>query len=337
MHSIVYPALMQQDHMRTIDVFLGDGTNPLIVILGPTASGKTSFSIDVAHHVKGEIVNADSRQIYKYLNIGTAKITEDEMDGVPHHLIDVCDPKEEITVGWYQDEASKIISEIHDRGSVPILVGGSMLYLASITDGLSMAPAVDAKRHQELLDAYDRDGGKALYKRLQKIDPDAAAAIHPNNKPRIVRAIEIYEVLKAPKSKVMREKGELRPREGLGFGFGLGEGKKSEYDLLVFGVERSADSLKKRIVERTEKMLDGGWIEEVRDLVAQGYSENDPGMKSHGYRQIMEYLKEVELGEGDSEQMKEKLKETIRAKTWQYARRQLTWWRGDERIRWIHL
>jgi len=311
--------------LRTIDVFLEGAKKPLMVILGPTAAGKTSLSIEVARHVDGEVVNADSRQLYCHLDIGTAKVTEAEMQGVPHHLIDVCDPKEEITVGWYQEEATKVIEDILTRGKVPLLVGGSMLYMSSVTDGLTMAPAVSRERHQELLNMDN----KMLYRRLQKLDPDAAAAIHKNNTPRVVRAIEVCEVLEKPKSKVMAALNELRPR-------GAGE-QKSPYDLLIFGVEQSADVLKKRMADRLEKMIEGGWIDEVRNLLAQGYRAEDPGMKSTGYREIVEYLTELDHAgsDADIEAMQEMLKARILTKTRQYAKRQLTWWRGDRRIRWI--
>ena len=319
-----------QEILRKVDVFLGGINKPLIVILGPTASGKTSLSIEIAKYIDGEVINTDSRQLYKYLNIGTAKITEGEMGGIPHRLIDVKDPKEEIAVGWYQEEATKVIDDIISRGKVPLLVGGSMLYISSITDGLSLAPIADSELHQNLMEEYDSDGGDKLYKKLQKIDPETAANIHQNNKPRVVRAVQIYEILKSPKSKVMTERGELRPRGG--------NKGRCPYDCLIFGVDRGGDNLKRRISERLDQMIDAGWIDEVRDLLARGYTADDPGMKSHGYREIIQYLQEVEAaGDIDVDSMKENLKKRIAAKTRQYAKRQITWWRNDERIRWIHI
>jgi tRNA dimethylallyltransferase len=322
---------MQPSLLRAVDVFLEEGQKSLIVILGPTASGKSALSIEIAEHADGEIVNADSRQLYRGLDIGTAKINGGERRRIPHHLIDVLDPCEEVTVGWYQEQAAGFIDDILARGKVPILVGGSMLYVASITDGLTLAPSADSTLHERLMEAYDRDGGAALYKRLQSIDPDAAAAIHQNNKPRVVRAVEIYEVLKSPKSKVMTARGELRP----GTREGTLNAQRGIYNLLILGVDRSPDELKKRIDERTEVMLKNGWIDEVRTLLSQGYTENDPGMKSHGYRQIIQYLRELESGDADPEEMKENLAWQIAAKTRQYAKRQLSWWRGDKRIRWV--
>ncbi len=334
---------MNTDIARTIDVFLGDTSKPLIVILGPTASGKTSLSIEVAKHVGGEVINADSRQFYKYLDIGTAKIAEEKMDSVPHHLIDVFDPKEEVTVGWFQSEATKVADDIISRGKVPLLVGGSMLYVSSVTDELSLGPVPNAELHQRLMDEYDKDGGKSLYKRLVKIDPDAAANIHQNNKPRIVRAVEIYEILKQPKSKAISAKGELRPRchpersRGMTQVSWFDSAHHDTCDSLIFGVEHSGGNLKRRISERLEKMFADGWIEEIRDLLARGYTADDPGMKSHGYREIIQYLSEFESAgsDADIEAMQEELKKKIAAKTRQYAKRQMTWWRNDKRIRWV--
>ncbi|MBU1911727.1 tRNA (adenosine(37)-N6)-dimethylallyltransferase MiaA, partial [Patescibacteria group bacterium] len=149
-------------------------SSQLIVILGPTASGKTGYSIKLAKEIgNAEIVNADSRQLYRYLDIGTAKITKEEMEGVPHHLIDVLDPDEEVSVGWYQNEATRIISEIKERGNVPILVGGSMLYISSITDGLSMAPTASKELRNILINEYNKDEGVSLHNRLKEIDPEA--------------------------------------------------------------------------------------------------------------------------------------------------------------------
>jgi tRNA dimethylallyltransferase len=310
-----------------MDKYMGvESSAPLIVLLGPTASGKTALSIHVAELLAGEryaqaeVVNADSRQLYKYLDIGTAKITEEEMQGVPHHLIDVLDPKDEASAGWYQEEARKEIGEIHERGNIPLLVGGSMLYLSAITDGLTMAPEQDPSIRERLMREYDADSGKTLFERLKSIDPESAERIHPNNKPRLVRAVEIFELTKKPKSEAVPKK-ELRPQKG--------KGSECEYDLHILGVSRPREELVARILKRTDEMFAQGWLEEVKELIDLGYTEDDPGMKSHGYREIVKFLKE---GEPSSIQ---ELKELIAAKTRQYARRQMTWWKGDKRIEWI--
>lgn len=228
-------------------------SKPLIVILGPTASGKTSFSLEIAKMLDAEILNADSRQLFTGMDIGTAKITKEEMAGVPHHLIDVLDPKERATCAWYKQEAEAIIDELHSDNKVPMLVGGSMLYIASITDGLS----------------FDND----------------------------IRT-------------------ELRSPEA-----------ECKYDLLLFGLGKERSEVVVKINNRTERLFADGWIDEVQDLVDAGYTKVDPGMKACGYREIIDYLQE---GSDLS-----RLTESIAAKTRQYARRQMTWWKGDTRINWL--
>ena len=308
-----------------IDQFLKEAKHPLIVILGPTASGKTGFSIELAKHLQAqgrqvEIINADSRQLYKYLNIGTAKVTEEEMQGIPHHLIDILDPKEEVSVGWFQVEANRIINEVHNRGNIPFLVGGSMLYVSSVTDELTMAPSPSPKLRKELEDAFDKDGGETLYKRLKEIDPEAAQSIHQNNKPRLVRAVEIFELTSKPKSQAVPQ-SELCPRDP--------KTKHTFLDLLMFGLELKRSELHDRIDQRTKEMFRDGWVDEVRALLEKGYDPNDPGIKSCGYREIIEAI------ESNQPIVEEVLEEVIAAKTRQYARRQLTWWRRDKRINWI--
>lgn len=312
---------MYQDWKRDVTGLLATAEHPLIVVLGPTASGKTAFSISLAKYIAttgrdAEVINADSRQLYSNLDIGTAKVMQKEMQGVPHHLIDVLDPKEESTAGWYQKEARKIIRNLHEHGKVPILVGGSMLYVSSVIDELTMAPVPDPSLRARLMDEYDRDGGETLFERLQEVDPEAADGIHRNNKPRLIRAVEIYELLKEPKSEAVPQT-ELRSDEN-----------SSAYDLLVFGMQWEREDLCARIDARTKKMFEEGWIEEVEDLLKQGYSADNPGMKSHGYREIISYM-EGSLDDTDA------LRELIAAKTRQYARRQMTWWKGDKRIRWM--
>lgn len=290
---------------------------PLITVLGPTASGKTGLSIEIAKSLapRAEIINADSRQLYRFLNIGTAKITEEEKQGIPHHLLDVKDPKEEVAVGWYQREARRIIDDLHAAKKIPILVGGSMLYLSSIIDDLSLAPAGDLTLRQRLEAEYDRDGGASMYKRLQDIDPETAAGIPIQNKPYVVRAMEIFELTRQPKSKAvpLRELRQGIPND----------------DLLILGLKWPRAVIYERINLRTSQMMKRGWIEEVQSLLQCGYSPTDPGMKSHGYREIVRYLTRtlpITI---------EELTEQIAAKTRQYARRQETWWKGDDRINWL--
>jgi tRNA dimethylallyltransferase len=303
--------------------FLAQSERPLIVVLGPTASGKTAFSISLASSLQdagrsGEIVNADSRQLYRKLDIGTAKVTPEERKDVPHHLLDILDPREEATAGWYREQAEQAIMDVRRRGNVPLLVGGSMLYLSTIIDDLTMAPPSDSALRAALNAEYDKDGGAALYARLADIDPESAATIDIRNKPYVVRAVEIHELLQSPKSSAV-PRSELR----------AGTAIPAKHDLLIFGVSRSREELDERINARCEAMFDAGWVAEVRDLLAQGYGPNDPGMKSHGYRDIIRFLEEqIPFTE-------RALMERIATKTRQYAKKQMAWWKNDARIVWL--
>lgn len=313
--------------------FLQGSSRPLIVILGPTASGKTAFSLDLAHSIKAaipgrgfgaEIVNADSRQLYKFMDIGTAKISKDEMQGIPHHLINVLDPKEPVTAAWYKTQAAKVIDDIHKRGNVPMLVGGSMLYISAVIDDLQFVDVADPGQRAMLEAAYDKDEGMALYERLQKEDPETAGRFDRRNKPYVIRAAEILE--SGHKPSAAKRKGT------------------APYDLLIFGMDIPRDALARCIEERTKTLLQNGWIDEVRQLLKDGYTELDPGFGSVGYREIAAAISNGKLktcGEQsrtiENSKLKEQLVETISAKTRQYAKRQMTWWRRDERIQWIKL
>ena len=295
--------------LSTIGTFLHTATRPLIVILGPTASGKTATSIQLAQQVRGiEIINADSRQLYRGLDIGTAKITNEEMQGIPHHLLDVVDPHEEVTAADYQKRATAIIAEIHARGHVPMLVGGSMLYISAIIDGLDFPPAADPEYRRKLEQEYAVDGGVTLHARLAELDPDAASAIPRQNRPYVIRALEqLSETGQAVRS----------------------QKKNIPYDLLIFGIHNSRGALMEKINARTKKLFELGWIDEVRSLLNTGFTESSPAMKSHGYKEIMAWIRAGEKPEELS-----KLIDEISAKTRQYAKRQMTWWKGDVRIQW---
>lgn len=301
--------------------FLSSAKKPLIVVLGPTASGKTAFSIDVAKFLDvsgkhAEIVNADSRQLYRFMNIGTAKIWPEEMEGIPHHLLDVLDPKEEATAAWYKTEATRVIEDILRRGNIPILVGGSMLYISALLDNLQFVTGADPTLRKKLEQQYDLDGGATLYGRLMEIDPETASVFSKNNKPYVIRAMEILE----------------------GTGLKPSEAKHKSacpWNLLIFGMQQPREKLVERINARTQQMFAAGWIDEVRSLIDRGYSVQDPGMTSHGYREIAEAISRAK-SKGQSVKIDEELLVTlIAAKTRQYAKRQMTWWKGDQRIQWI--
>ncbi len=231
------------------------------------------------------------------------------MRGIPHHLLDVLDPTQEVTAAWYKERATGIIDEILAAGDIPMLVGGSMLYLSSVIDDLRFPQKGSEAVRKKLEEEYNKDGGKALYQKLRAIDPDTAASFSRGNMPYVVRALQIYE-----------EAGE-KPSKVRGRG-------SSPYDLLIFGMHREREEMKTRIEKRTRELFEKGWMEEVRDLIKQGYTEDDPGMKSHGYRQIMQFLK---TGSGDFAT----LQSSIVRRAQQYAKRQMTWWKRDGRIRWV--
>lgn len=297
-----------------LERWIRTSAHPLAVILGHTASGKTGLSIALALELKQrgietEIINADSRQCYRHLDIGTAKIRAEEMRGIEHHLLNALDPKEKLTAAWYQEHAMRLIYEIQGRGALPLLVGGSMLYISSVIDGLKLVPPADPEFRRRLASLYEADGGLFLLALLREIDSETAAGIHPNNKPYVIRALEIYET-----TKVKPSAAKVRT--------------ESPYDLRMMGIRWPREELTRRIDERTRALLRTGWMEEVQSLIERGYLSSDPGMESHGYREIMEA---IHSGDPDPE----KLAEEISSRTRQYAKRQMTWWKDDPRIHWI--
>ena len=302
--------------MQLVDgYFSTDPQSPLIVVLGPTASGKTAFSISLAktllaRGIRTEVINADSRQFYRFFDIGTAKISEQDMEGIPHHLLSVLDPTEPCSIAWFQEEARRVIKEIRSRAAIPVLVGGSMLYISALIDGFQPI-ASDSELRKTLSEKYDDDGGTSLMKRLQEVDPVSAAGIPIQNKVYLVRALEIYDATGTPKSELKVQSGSI-------------------YDVLMIGLFREPDVLKKSIEERTMKMLTGGWIEEVRLLRASGYTSTHPAMESFGYREISAALDRDDLD-------LQKLAIDISRKTQQYAKRCMTWWRRDTRIHWLKI
>jgi len=346
--------------VREIEAFLQTAQHPLLVLLGPTASGKTAYSIALAHMLgqpekkrglwdrnipvpqihKVEIANADSRQLYRHLDIGTAKITPEEMQGIPHHLIDVLDPKEEVTAAWFKQEVMRIIGEIHGRGNIPMLTGGSMLYISAVIDNLEFVQESDPALRERLSGEYDRDAGVSLFRTLQKMDPESALSIDPRNKVYLIRAVEIC-MLAQEKASSLKTRA-LCP-----------------YDLLIMGLTLPREELHRRINDRVRRMFAAGWVEELRGLLAHGSTTDDPGLKSHGYREIAVAVRSGKLpfgpavrgpegllmpewegphalnGKVESTIEKTELMEEIAAKTRQYAKRQMTWWRGDKRIRWM--
>lgn len=301
-------------HSAELTAFLRDAKKPLMVVVGHTASGKTAFSIELAQALisegrQVEILNADSRQLYRDMDIGTAKITQEEMQGVTHHLLDVLDPNQPVTIAWYKKEAEKIIDDCHARGVIPMLVGGSMLYISAVIDGLDPVDPVDPEERKKLSDEYDRDEGMTLWNKLHEMDPDGAAGIERRNKVYVIRAMEIV-------TSTGKTLAESKQKSG------------SPYDLFLYGLAQEPEVRAQKINDRAKQLLNSGWIEEVQELMHQGYSETDPGMISHGYKEI---IQAIQSGSVDQS----KLAEEISSKTRQYAKRQMTWWKNDPRIHWV--
>lgn len=281
----------------------------LIVICGATATGKSELAIALAHHLGGEIVNADSMQIYRGMNIGTAKLSVQEREGIPHHLLDVLDVNQVSTVAWYQSAAREVISEIESRGKTAIVVGGTGLYIKSILDELNFPdtnPEVRERLEQELA----RVGLSVLFERLEKLDPAAAIAIDRVNARRVVRALEVIEITGKPFTANL-------PREA-----------SSRYPhARQFALVMDREKLSQRISARVERMWAAGFVDEVDGLIRQGIMDSKTAQLALGYSQIIAFRK----GLKSQEQAREDTKRATR----QYARRQETWFSRDERITWI--
>lgn len=289
---------------------------PLIVVIGPTASGKTSLSIDLclslaAQGIRAEVINADSRQFYRGFDIGTAKVSSDDMRGVPHHLLSVLRPEQPCNIAWFKEQVSALISSLHAQGAVPVLVGGSMLYVATVVDDLSPLSS-DPSLRTELQALYDADGGIALHAELTHRDPAAARKIPRQNRVYVVRALER-----------LRTHGVVVSAPNI---------TSSTYDTFIVGLDPPLDILHERIARRTTAMFANGWIDEVRGLLGHGVSLDAPAMRSHGYAALARWIEngsiEVELPS---------IHASIVRDARRYAKRHRTWWRHDPRVHWFHL
>ena len=279
---------------------------PVLAIVGPTAIGKTTVSIDVANKVNGEIIGLDSRQIYRGMAVGTAQPTTEELAAAPHHLIGVKDPDLPISAGKYAKLVLNLVKDISERGKEPIICGGAGLYYRAITKGIFSESETDLDVREKLIQEYEEIGPDGLLNRLQELDPEYAVKVHPNNKKRLIRALEIYTVTGKPPSEHFNRQEK--------FGTPI---------LNLFTVLLTIDrkELGKRIAKRTGKMLNSGWIEETK-MLRKGI---DPiamhPIDSIGYRQIAAFL--------EGKLNKEELEEKIILRTCQYARRQLQWFRQE--------
>jgi tRNA dimethylallyltransferase len=284
-------------------------TLPLIIICGPTATGKSDLALEVAEKFDGEIINADSMQLYKGMDIGTAKLTLEERRGIPHHLLDILSVSQDASVAAYQELARSAINEIQKRNKAAIVVGGTGLYIKSIVDEMNF-PETDPELRAKLESEAELLGTAELYSRLRLLDPEAAAAIEPANTRRIIRALEVIEVTGKPYSANLPSDTSLRFPDALHIGLAM---------------ERT--SLAPRIEARVHRMFDQGLINEVERLIGEGLLEGTTAQRAIGYAQVISLIN----GQISKEQA---IEETIVA-TRQYVRRQETWFKRDQRIQWI--
>ncbi len=285
----------------------------LICIVGPTASGKTALSIELAKELGGEIISADSMQIYKGMDIGTAKPTESERDGILHHMIDIISPAESYSAARYVADATCVVEEIVSRGRAPIVVGGTGLYIDSLVRGTEFAAfEEDLEYRNELFAIFERDGAEVLHGMLREVDPERAKSVHPNNVKRVIRALEVY---KATNNTISEHDLESQKKD-------------SKYDAVYIGLMFSnREELYRRIEARVDKMMEDGLLFEVERLLKSGVAENATSLQAIGYKELIP----VCLGEKSLTDAVAELKGATR----RYAKRQMTWFRRNERINWI--
>ena len=283
----------------------------VIVIAGPTASGKTKLAIELAKKVNGEIISCDSMQIYKDMNIGTAKPTVEEMQGIPHYMIDIISPEERFSVSDYKKMAEQKIEEVLQKGKVPILVGGTGLYVNSLIYGIEFVEIeYDEKYRQALEKRVETEGLQKLYEEAKQIDAEAMKIISPNDKKRILRVLEIFHQTGMTKTK----QDELSRKNG------------PKYDYKVFAINIDREILYDRINKRVDQMLENGLVKEVEDIYEK-YNAFPTAMQGIGYKEVVEYLQK-DISE---QEMIDKIKQESR----RYAKRQLTWFRKNKEIIWL--
>ena len=287
----------------------------LVVITGPTASGKTALGVALAQRLGGEVVSADSMQIYRGMDIGTAKPTPEEMQGVPHHMIDIADPTENYSVSRYAKEAAACVDDILARGKLPIVVGGTGLYIDSLIAGRTFADGTaDTALRQELSERYDEIGGEGLLGELRKVDPERAAKLHPADKKRIVRAMEVYILTGKTITQHNLETKAVPPR----------------YRPVWLGLDYTDRAvLYRRIDLRVDKMLEDGLLDEIRALLALGVSPKTTAMQAIGYKEFFGYLS----GACSLDEAAALCKQRSR----NYAKRQLTWFRRNPDVHWLRM
>ncbi|MDE5549072.1 MAG: tRNA (adenosine(37)-N6)-dimethylallyltransferase MiaA [Clostridia bacterium] len=283
--------------------------NRIIIISGPTASGKSAFGVDIAKKVNGEIISCDSMQIYKNMDIGTAKISISEMQGVKHHMIDIVNPWEEFSVGEYALQANNIITEIICKGKVPIIVGGTGLYIDAILYPMSFGGNKNEEIRKSLEEECAKFGKEYMHGLLAQIDPSDAEKIHPNNVKRVLRALEIYRVTGKSKSSMVDTERQL------------------QYDCCMAVLNSNREALYKRIDLRVDSMFEEGLLDEVKCLLSSGVSFDSQSMQAIGYKEFRDFVE----NNADINVIKDKIKQNSR----NYAKRQITWLKKYEFAKWF--
>lgn len=287
---------------------------PLIILTGPTAVGKTELSIQLAKAVNGEIISADSMQIYKEMNIGSAKIQPEEMKGVSHYLVDEIEPEEEFNVVRFQTMAKNAMKTIYQKGKIPVIVGGTGFYIQALLYDIDFTDTTqDLNYRRELEQLVQEKGNEYLHEMLQKVDPKAAQEIHENNRKRVIRALEYYR----DTGKQISEHNEQQRQ------------KESPYQFVYFVLNRDRQELYRRIDQRVDRMMEQGLLEEVKRLKERGCTSNMVSMKGLGYKELLDYL-------GGMDSLEEAVR-IIKRDTRHFAKRQLTWFKREKEVNWIEL
>lgn len=286
---------------------------PLIVIAGPTACGKTDISIDLAEKIGGEIISGDSMQVYKYMDIGTAKATKEEMRGIPHYLVDELYPDEEYNVMLFQQKAKQYMEGIYSRGHIPIIVGGTGFYINALVYDNDFSEEEESEIRKELYAVAENEGTEKLHAMLAEVDPEYAANIHHNNVKRVARALEYYRLTGEKMSEHNKNAKE----------------KETPYNLAFFVLNMDREKLYERINLRVDIMMNNGLEQEVRKLIEMGYSPELVSMQGLGYKEFIPYFN----GEIALEQVVDDIKKYTR----RFAKRQLTWFRGQTNGTWLDM
>ncbi|MSV28104.1 MAG: tRNA (adenosine(37)-N6)-dimethylallyltransferase MiaA [Bryobacterales bacterium] len=302
---------LRLQHAATFAPHNGNVLSPLIAITGPTGSGKSAIALQICTSFGGEVVNCDSLQIYRHFDVGTAKLPLDAREGIPHHLIDILDPDQLFTAGEYSRSARTVVTEIRDRGRVPVVAGGTGFYLRALLDGLFSGPAGDGSLRERLALRHKRRAG-SLHRLLARFDPETAARVHPNDLRKLTRALEIRLLTRQPASQVFAERSR-QPLQG--------------FRVLKIGLNPEREALYARLNRRTAAMFEGGLIEEVHAILSSGYSASAKPFESHGYKQAIQLLNgELNFMEAVA---------NARQNTRNYAKRQMTWFKRDADIEWF--